>query len=194
MKEKNKMNLKEEIENYKPYNEQETVDKQVMLKALDDFDDVLTRDNKVCHFSASNWIVNKQRTKILMVYHNIYKSWSWTGGHSDGESDLLKVALREAKEETGLKNIKLLSDGIFSIETLCVDSHIKREKFVPAHLHLDCCYLLEADENEVLRIKEDENSGIKWVDIDKVLESTREDQMKVVYTKLNKKLMEEYTV
>lgn len=188
------MNLKEEIENYKPYNEQETVDKQVMLKALDDFDDVLTRDNKVCHFSASNWIVNKQRTKILMVYHNIYKSWSWTGGHSDGESDLLKVALREAKEETGLKNIKLLSDGIFSIETLCVDSHIKREKFVPAHLHLDCCYLLEADENEVLRIKEDENSGIKWVDIDKVLESTREDQMKVVYTKLNKKLMEEYTV
>lgn len=48
-----------------------------------------------------------------MAYHNIYKSWAWTGGHSDGDSDLLNVALKEAKEETGLENLKVLSDGIF---------------------------------------------------------------------------------
>lgn len=192
MKEKERMNLKEQIQEYKPYNEQEEVDKEVMLKALDDFDNVLTRENKLCHFTASNWIVNKERSKILMVYHNIYNSWSWTGGHSDGEFDLLKVALKEAKEETGVKNLKLLSDGIFSIETLCVDSHIKRGKFVPSHLHLDCCYLFEADESEILRIKEDENSGVRWVDIDKVLDVTREDQMKKVYTKLNEKLLRNY--
>ena len=184
------MNLKEQIQEYKPYNEQEEVDKEVMLKALDDFDNVLTRENKLCHFTASNWIVNKERSKILMVYHNIYNSWSWTGGHSDGEFDLLKVALKEAKEETGVKNLKLLSDGIFSIETLCVDSHIKRGKFVPSHLHLDCCFLFEADEEELIRIKEDENSGVKWINIEDACVITNEEKMKPIYKKLNDKLKE----
>ncbi len=183
------MNLKEQIQNYKPYNEQEENDKEMMLKYIDTFDDVLTRENKMCHFSASNWIVNKERTKIIMAYHNIYKSWAWTGGHADGDSNLLHVALKEAKEETGLDNLKLLSDGIFGIQILTVDSHIKRGKFVPSHLHLDCCFLLEADEDEQLRIKEDENSGVKWINIEDTLEMTNEEEMKPIYKKLNEKVL-----
>ena len=89
------MNLKEQIKNYIPYNEQEKNDKEMMLKYIDTFEDVLTRENRMCHFTASNWIVNKERTKVLMIYHNIYKSWAWTGGHADGDSDLLHVALKE---------------------------------------------------------------------------------------------------
>lgn len=182
------MNLKQQIESYKPYNEQEENDKQLMLKYIDTFEDVLTRKNKMCHFTASNWIVNKERTKVLMIYHNIYKSWAWTGGHADGESNLLKVALKEAQEETGLENLKLLSEEIYGLQILTVDSHIKKGKFVPSHLHLDCCFLLEADENEPLKIKEDENSGVKWIDIDKAIEITKEEKMKPIYKKLNKKL------
>ena len=120
------MNLKEEIENYIPYNEQERKDKELMLEYINTFDDVLTRKNRMCHFTASNWIVNKERTKVLMIYHNIYKSWAWTGGHSDGDSDLLHVAQKEAEEETGLNNLRLLSDGIYGIQIVTVDSHIKR--------------------------------------------------------------------
>ena len=142
------MELRELIENYKPYNEQEKCDKELILEYIDTFDDVLTRDNKMCHFTASNWIVNKERTKVLMIYHNIYDSWAWTGGHADGDSDLLHVALKEANEETSLKNLKVLNDGIFGMQIVTVDSHIKREKFVSSHVHLDCCFLLEADENE----------------------------------------------
>ena len=67
-----KMGLKEQIENYVPYNEQEKADKEIMLNCIDGFEDVLTRDNKLFHFTASNWIVNKKRTKVLMIYHNIY--------------------------------------------------------------------------------------------------------------------------
>ena len=182
------MNLKEHIEKYKPYNEQEENDKEMMLKYIDTFEDVLTRENRMCHFTASNWIVNKERTKVLMIYHNIYKSWAWTGGHADGDSDLLHVALKEVEEETGLKNLKLLSNGIFGIQILTVDSHIKRGKFVPSHLHLDCCFLLEADENEVVKIKADENSGVEWIDIDKATEVTNEEKMKPIYTKLNEKM------
>ncbi len=182
------MNLKEQIENYKPYNEQEKNDKKIMIECIDKFEDVLTRENKICHFTASNWITNKERSKVLMIYHNIYKSWAWTGGHADGDSNLLHVALKEAEEETGLKNLKVLSNGIYGIQILTVDSHIKRGKFVSSHLHLDCCFLLEADENEVLKIKEDENSGVEWIDIDKALEVTNETKMIQIYRKLNEKI------
>lgn len=182
------LKLKEQIEKYIPYNEQEASDKELMLEYIDKFEDVLTRKNKMCHFTASNWIVNKDRTKVLMIYHNIYKSWAWTGGHADGDSDLLHVAIKEAEEETGLNNLKLLSDGIYGLQILTVDSHIKRGKFVSSHLHLDCCFLLEANEEEKLRIKEDENSGVKWVEIDKVTKLTNEEKMKPIYTKLNSKL------
>ncbi len=182
--------LKEMIERYVPYNEQEENDKEMMLEYIHTFKDVLTRENRMCHFTASNWIVNKERTKVLMIHHNIYKSWAWTGGHADGDSDLLHVALKEAEEETGLKNLKLLSNGIYGIQIVTVDSHVKRGKFVPSHLHLDCCFLLEADEEEVLRIKEDENSGVQWIDIDKAVEVTKEEKMKPIYRKLNEKLAE----
>ena len=64
-------NLREKIGNYKPYNEQEEKDKQIMLKYIDTFDDVLTRNNEYGHFTASSWVVNKEKTKVLMIYHNI---------------------------------------------------------------------------------------------------------------------------
>lgn len=180
--------LKEKIEKYIPYNEQEKNDKEMMIEYINTFEDVLTRENRMCHFTASNWIVNKEKTKVLMIYHNIYKSWAWTGGHADGDSDLLHVALKEAEEETGIKNFKVLSDGIYGIQILTVDSHIKRGKFVPSHLHLDCCFLLEADENDVLRIKKDENSGVEWIDIAEAVKITNEEKMKPIYNKLNEKL------
>lgn len=182
------MKLKEQIEKFEPFNEQERADKEMMLEYMNTFEDVLTRENKMCHFTASSWIVNKERTKVLMIYHNIYQSWAWTGGHSDGDENLLHVALKEAEEESGLKNLKVLSDGIYSLEIVTVDCHTKNGKFVPSHLHLDCCYLLEADENEPLRIKEDENSGVKWIDIDKATQVTSEGKMVPIYQKLNDKL------
>lgn len=187
------MGLKEQIENYNPCNEQEEKDKQVMLKYINNFDDVLTRDNEFGHFTASSWVVNKEKTKVLMIYHNIYKSWAWTGGHADGESDLLKTAIRELKEETGVENVKVLKDDIFSLEIVCVNGHVKRGKYVASHVHLNVTFLLEVDENEVLRIKEDENSGVKWVNIEDVEKVSSEEWIvENVYKKLNKKL-EEYT-
>ncbi len=93
------MDLKEEIEKYKPFNEQEEKDKEIMLRYINTFEDVLTRGNEFGHFTASAWVVNKEKTKVLMIYHNIYQSWSWTGGHADGEKDLLHTAIRELKRK-----------------------------------------------------------------------------------------------
>ena len=146
--------LKEKIENYKPYNEQEKQDKKVMLDYINNFDNILTRENEFGHFTASSWVVNNQRTKVLMIYHNIYNSWTWTGGHADGEHDLLGTAVRELKEETGVTNVKVLKPDIFSLENICVNGHVKRGKYVSSHVHLNLTYLLEVDEKETLQISD----------------------------------------
>lgn len=183
--------LKKQIAHYKPYNEQEEKDKKTMLKYIKSFDDVLTRNNEIAHFTASSWTTNKERTKILMLYHNIYKSWTWSGGHADGESNLLGTAIRELKEETGVKNVNPIGDGIASLEVLCVDGHVKRGKYVSTHIHLNLTYFLEVDEEEVLRMKPDENSGVKWVNIEDVEKVSREEWYKEnIYRKLNTKLKE----
>ena len=187
------MELRNQIEKYKPYNEQEEKDKNLMLKYIDTFEDVLTRKNEFGHFTASSWAVNKDRTKVLMIYHNIYKSWTWTGGHADGESDLLKTAIRELKEETGVENVKVLNDDIFSLEIICVNGHIKNGKYVSSHVHLNLTYLLEVDEKETLKIKKDENSGVKWINIEDIEKTSNEKWMKeTVYKKLKKKCLQNF--
>ena len=183
------MGLREEIEKYVPYNEQEEKDKQTILKYMDSFDNVLTRDNEFGHFTSSAWVANKEKTKVLMIYHNIYKSWAWTGGHADGNPDLLATAIRELKEETGVENVKVIDNNIFSLEIVCVDGHVKKGKYVSSHVHLNATYLLEVDENEILRIKDDENSGVKWINIEDLEKVVNEKWVfENVYKKLNQKL------
>lgn len=184
------MNLIKEIKKIIPYNEQEENDKRLILNYLNIFkDDILTRNNELCHFTVSNWITNKNHNKILMIYHNIYNSWAWTGGHADGDSNLLRVAKKKAYEETGIKNLTLLTPDIASIEILTVNPHIKRGRYVSSHLHLNCTYIFEADEKDLIRIKEDENSNVGWIDISKINDVVNEEHMKPIYEKLNKKLL-----
>ncbi len=182
------MNWIEEIRSYEPFNEQEKQDKKVALDYITLFPNILTRENEFAHMTASSWIVNKERTKVLMIYHNIYKSWAWTGGHADGENNMQSIAIREAMEETGIKNINVLQDTMFSLELLCVNGHVKRGNYVSSHIHINVTYLLEADDSENLSIKEDENSGVKWVSIEEAVQASSEEEMKVIYRKLNEKL------
>ena len=119
-----------DIENYEPYNEQEIKDKDLILKCIKLHDDILTRENTIAHITSSGYIVNKSRTKVLMIYHKIYKSWAWTGGHADGDSNLLHVAIKEAKEETGLKNVTPITENILGLDVLNVNGHVKKGKYI----------------------------------------------------------------
>ena len=127
---------------------------------------------------------------MLIIHHNIYNSWSWIGGHADGEEDLLAVAVKELKEETGVKNIHSVSSDIFSLDVLTVLELTKRGNYISPNLHLSIAYLIEADENDLLRVKEDENSGVKWIPINEINVYSSEPHMHKVYEKLISKIKE----
>ena len=185
------MNLKEELKAYQPYNEQEEKDRDLILSLLETYPDIYTRDNRTVHMTASAWVVSKDRSKVLMAYHNLYDSWAWLGGHCDGDENLLHVALKEVREESGLKDVSPLQDGIFSLEVLTVDGHEKKGEYVSSHLHLNVTYLLEADSTQPLSSKPDENKAVAWFEPEEVyVRSTEPWFIARIYRKLNEKLAE----
>ena len=175
------------VAEYVPQCEQEQRDKAQMLAFFHRETGWLTRENTLAHVTASGWILDPAGKRALMVYHNIYRSWSWTGGHADGDRDLLAVAMREVTEETGLRQLELLHPGIFSLECLTVDGHEKRGQYVPSHIHMNVTYLLGARDRE-LRQKPDENSGVAWFTPREALEASTEPWMvQRVYSKLTQR-------
>ena len=184
------MEILESIERYIPFNYQEERDRVLILRALREEKNIFFRENEAMHMTASDWVTNETQDRVLMAYHNLYDSWSWLGGHADGECDLLSVALREVCEESGITRVRPASEEIFSLEILTVDGHEKRGRYVPSHLHLNVTYLLIADEDDVLRIKPDENSGVKWFTPKGAVEASSEPWFRTrIYTKLNEKLL-----
>ena len=183
------MEIYEQIKAYRPWNEQERQDQVLILDFLRKNPDAFYRTNLLAHMTASAWVVNPQRSKVLMVYHRLYDSWSWAGGHADGEEDLLAVALREVREETGIQRLRPVTEEIYSLEVLTVDGHEKHGRYVPSHLHLNVTYLLEAEEDQPLRVCEAENSGVAWFSLADALSASTEPWfVERIYKKLNEKL------
>lgn len=173
------------IEAYLPVNRQEEQDKKVILNFIKEYgSQALLRDNEIAHITSSGFIMNPTFDKVLLVHHNIRNTWSWTGGHADGDEDLLRVALKEATEETGVEDILVLTNQIASLDILPVFGHIRKSIYVNAHLHLSAAYLLIADENSTVRICFDENSGVEWFPLDRFTEKFFDQRDVYLYSKL----------
>ncbi len=177
----------EKLKAYKPINEQEIKDKELMIKFIENNPNILLRTNLAAHLTSSAIILNESFDKVLFIHHNIYNSWGWVGGHNDGDPDCLKVAIKEAKEETGVKNIYPYSEEILGIDAIYVKNHIKKGEYISDHLHLNVTYLLIASESDKLISKPDENSGVKWFGLEEALNNITEDRMKPIYKKLFEK-------
>ena len=178
----------EEIVRFSPKDGREERERAMMLDLIAQHGDrILSRESDFAHMTASSIIVGRDRTRTLMAFHRIYNSWAWTGGHADGESDFEAIARREAQEETGITNLVRLGNGPASIEILPVWAHVKRGRHVGSHLHLNVSYLFEADENLPLRIAQDENSAVGWIEVDKLCEKVSEPPMLPIYERLLKR-------
>lgn len=175
----------DDIKAYIPQTPAEEADKRQILDYVNQYPHtILTRENTIAHITVSGFVLSRDGNWVLMAHHNIYKTWAWTGGHADGETDLLSVALREVREETGAEHITPLSTAIASVEILPVWGHMKRGKYVCAHQHLNISYLLTADQSDPIAPREGENTRVAWLPADKLLELTNEWEMDEVYIKL----------
>lgn len=165
--------------------EQEKKDQEVIIHRLENEGErLLHRTSELYHFTSSAFVFDKDKSKVLVVHHNIYNTWAFVGGHADGESDLLKVALREVKEETGLEQIHPITNQIRSIDILTTSSHFRKGVYVPAHLHFNISYAMTGDLRNPIRIKPDENTAVKWIDVSDIDTYIIEPEMNQIFKKL----------
>ena len=155
--------LKQLIENYTHSNPKENSAYE-MLNLLKT-DGCFLKDNYDGHFTGSAWIVSADKEKILMTHHKKLGMWLQLGGHADGENDLLKVALREAKEESGIQQFKILSEKIFDLDIHAIPQH----NFEPGHQHYDIRFLFEADPAGDTVIISDESHDMTWITLADVI-------------------------
>ncbi len=185
--------LKEFLILYKAFDDVEEAERKTLLQFLDAFGEfAYDRANLVGHLSVSAWIVNKERNKVLMIYHNIFKTWTWVGGHTDKDTNLLNVAIKEIQEETSVTKLRPLSPYPIDINMMVVHNHYKNDTFVPRHLHPNVVYAFEADENEKLKIKPDENSGVMWIKCKDVEKYCTNDKVMPYYKRIMQKIKKIY--
>lgn len=153
------------LEKHSPIDENELKMRNETIEFVKTNEDCFKRELLIGHVTGSAWIVNDARTHVLMTHHRKLNRWFQPGGHCDGEPDVLKVALKEANEETGLKNLNVVDGQVYD-----VDIHqIPERKGIPAHYHYDIRFLIEGDMNEQLIITEESND-LAWASLEKIAE------------------------
>ncbi len=153
----------EQLQQYQPFDLNEKAMIGETIAFIQSYANCLERSLAVGHITASAWITDQARQCVLLTHHKKLGKWFQLGGHADGEPDLIKVALTEAREESGLTHFTLVSPAIFD-----VDIHlIPARQSDPAHFHYDIRFLLEADRNQPLIINH-ESKALKWIAIDEV--------------------------
>lgn len=151
-------NLIKKLEKYFPTDPYEIAAKSQMLDFINEFENCFDRSLALGHFTGSCWIESYDKSKFLLTLHKKIGLWLQPGGHADGDSDIVRVALKEAHEESGLENIELVSNDIFDIDIHLIHAY----KNVPAHYHFDVRFLMRAsNKNEKIKIS-NESNDLKW--------------------------------
>jgi 8-oxo-dGTP pyrophosphatase MutT (NUDIX family) len=146
------------LEAYSPSHATDAAARDRILRFVRGHDDCFERSLLEGHVTGSAWIVNASRTQCLLTHHRKLDRWLQLGGHADGQTDALEVAMREAREESGLTSLRPVSEAIFD----CDVHPIPGRRDEPEHFHYDVRFLLEADDAEPLVLSE-ESKELAWV-------------------------------
>jgi 8-oxo-dGTP pyrophosphatase MutT (NUDIX family) len=151
-------NFREILEQYFPTDPEEINCKKRMLDFLANHPNCFERSFQLGHFTASCWLMNAVGDKALLMHHKKLDRWLQLGGHADGNSNLLDVAIREAQEESGIEKIVAVSPTIFDIDIHPIPSNAKE----PEHEHFDVRFLLQTQESDDFK-KNDESHALMWI-------------------------------
>ena len=173
--------LQTKLATHKAYDANETRMLQQIKQFVAEYPDCFERSLSVGHITGSAWIIDHERNHVLLTHHRKLDAWFQLGGHSDGDANTLEVALREAQEESGLNNLKPITEAIFD-----VDVHlIPARKAEPDHFHYDVRFLLEADRNAALIISSESNE-LAWVTLDQALQLSKDESIQRMVAKSRK--------
>ncbi|MDX2305722.1 MAG: NUDIX hydrolase [Microscillaceae bacterium] len=166
----NKLDTLQTLENYSPWDTEDTAFKIRCLELVHNYADFYKRSLEIGHLTGSAWIVNADRNKIVLVHHLKLGRWLQPGGHTEeGDPSIFHAALREAREETGLQSIRALSDRIYDMDIHLIPAWGS----TPAHEHYDIRYIFEADEHETLQLSA-ESKALRWFSPDEIRAMTQE--------------------
>lgn len=166
-----KLKLINQLNSYQAFNTQENLMLEKMRKFLLSFDNCFNRELEIGHFTASAFVINELKNKVLLLHHTKLQKWLQPGGHCDGNPDTLEVARKELIEETGL-----IPDFIFD-EIFDIDIHeIPENKSIMAHLHYDIRYVFMCKESQKI-IQNNESNAIKWVELSNLENLTNEESI-----------------
>jgi 8-oxo-dGTP pyrophosphatase MutT (NUDIX family) len=151
--------LLDDVRGYRPFDERE----RTMRERLTGFLEVhgeraFERSLTPGHITASAWIVDPERTAAVLLHHRKLARWLQLGGHVDGDPDVRRAALREAREESGLRTLRMISETIYDIDV----HHIPAHGTDAAHEHYDLRFALEADPREPL-VRNGEAHDVRWI-------------------------------
>lgn len=155
----NKENLILLLNNYYPTDQEEIVNKERILKFVENHSDCFERSLSIGHITASAWLLNKDQSKALLMHHSKLDMWVQFGGHCDGNPDVLEVAIKEAQEESGINQIVPVSNAIFDIDIHLISAHKKEQE----HYHYDVRFLLRVDSDEQIS-QNHESKELRWID------------------------------
>jgi 8-oxo-dGTP pyrophosphatase MutT (NUDIX family) len=144
-------------------------------------DDYYLRSNLQGHLTASAWVVDFEKREVLLTHHRKLDKWVQLGGHIDEtDESLLDAAMREVGEESMLKNLSPRYLDIFDIDVHEIPEH----KGVPAHIHHDVRFLVEASKDEAFTVSE-ESKDLAWIPLDDIMDKgLEESSMRMAYKTL----------
>ena len=149
--------LRRLLESYAPSDLDEIPSKGQMLEFLSNHEDCFERSCEVGHFTASAWLLSLDQKEALLTHHAKLNFWCQLGGHCDGDPDLLRSAIREAQEESGILEISPISSEIFDLDIHLIPAN-KREK---EHFHYDVRFLLQVVSSEKIQLSS-ESKDLRW--------------------------------